>query len=152
MPTLLTEIRLNYLPKSSKSRPYPPVPTALHNWMKTSCTYFLFWRYNKIAYQILPPLMQWCFPVGQVIVALTIYTKNDQCNALHSKSLYISRAVTHFHGTWFEIWAGLEVVGNVENCPTEAIISNFWGQPFVSFHGQYYFFLNIVVSKPVSFT
>jgi hypothetical protein len=42
-----------------------------------------------------------------------------------AKSLYISRAVSHFYGTEIEIWDGFGPVGNTEKNIWELIMSNF---------------------------
>ena len=49
-----------------------------------------------------------------------------------AKSLYISRAVSKFHGTEFQIWAGSGHVGSTEK-KIGPITSNFCGRFFFMF-------------------
>ena len=44
---------------------------------------------------------------------------------MQTKSLYISRAVSNFYETQFEIWAGFGLVGSPEKLKFGPITSNF---------------------------
>ena len=52
------------------------------------------------------------------------YTCNFTAGCLVPKSLYRSRAESHFYGTEYEIWADFGPVGNTEKQPGP-IMSNF---------------------------
>jgi hypothetical protein len=63
---------------------------------------------------------------------------------MHTKSLYISRAVSNFYGTEIEIWAGFGPVGNNEKenwADYEQLLREF----FHLFMGK--FFLKIFLKK-----
>jgi hypothetical protein len=45
---------------------------------------------------------------------------NDPENG-QGKSLYISRAVSHFYGTELGIWACFGLVGSIENCQSNLL-------------------------------
>ena len=63
---------------------------------------------------------------------------------VHKVIKHTSQGEQFFFGTEIKIWAGFGPVGITENK-----MSNFWGQFFLCFHGQFFFyFKNIVVSKP----
>ena len=51
--------------------------------------------------------------------------------SLPTRSLYRSRAGSHFYGTEYEIWADFGPVGNTEKKSFGPIMSNFWGGFFM---------------------
>ena len=68
---------------------------------------------------------------------------------LSAKSLYRSRAGSHFHGTGYEIWADLGPVGNTEKKKFRADYEQLLRPVFHVFMGKkkcYNVFKNIVVS------
>jgi hypothetical protein len=60
------------------------------------------------------------------------------------KSIYIIRAVSHFYGTEFDIWAGLGRLAVLKMAELKLKYATFEVSFFLCFHGH--FFLNIVAS------
>jgi hypothetical protein len=60
---------------------------------------------------------------------------NDPENG-QGKSLYISRAVSHFYGTELGIWACFGLVGSIENCQSNVLCSY-----LATFEGNFFMFL-----------
>ena len=75
----------------------------------------------------------------------TNQTEKYGSNSCPPKSLYISRSLSNFYGTGFEIWTGFGLVGSTENkiwAYYEQLLRGF----FSCFHGQkfFHFWKNIV--------
>ena len=66
---------------------------------------------------------------------------------LYVKSLYISRAISHFYRTEFDIWACFGPVGNTETARPNLLLAIFEDILFYVFTvKQSFVFLNIVAS------
>ena len=63
----------------------------------------------------------------QITAAPDSFSHNRNLVYIHPKSFYVSRAVSNFHVTEIEIWAGFGPVGSTEK-KIEPIMSNFLGR------------------------